>query len=322
VIIVVTNRRLNEGASDEQLFGEKPNIEGLDELRVAEAIYDLASERWHLDLLEDDPATWQGDENNANVPSRQLFQKVMAEIAAGNLTHSWVFYIHGFDQSFEKALAASRDLVERYEVNVICFTWPSNPGGFVTNEYRRSQQAAKASANAIDRALEKLGRYLRDRCAAQFNQCRISINLLVHSQGNFLMESFVRDPVFSNETRLFDNIIFHQADVDRQTHTEWMDRVVVGKRIYVTINEGDSVLKASNLLNSDRLGSTLVGLTAQRAIYVDFTNANGVDRAHNLFLGVPDNDRVVAFFQGVLTGQRGERVAELEFDSRVNAFQF
>jgi esterase/lipase superfamily enzyme len=322
VIIVVTNRRLNPDASDEQLFGEKPNIEGLDELRVAEATYDLASERWRLDLLEDDPATWQGDENNANLPSRQLFQKVIAEIAAGNLTQSWVFYIHGFDQSFEQVLNASRDISERYQVNVICFTWPSNPGGFVTNEYRRSQQAAKASANAIDRALEKLGRYLRDRATAQFNQCRISINLLVHSQGNFLMESFVRDPVFSNETRLFDNIIFHQADVDSNTHPEWIDRVVAGKRIYITINESDSVLKASNLINSDRLGSTLVGLTAQRAIYIDFTDAAGVGYAHNLFLGVPDNNQVVEFFQRVLTGRRGERVSGLSFDSRVNAFRF
>lgn len=325
VIIIITNRRVNPRGSDVQLFGEKPNIEGPDELRVAEASYDVGSERWTLNLLPDDPADRQSadiEEIEANLPSRQLFQRVMQEIAAGNLNLSWVFYIHGFNQSFENALETSRDIAERYQVNVICFTWPSNPGGFVTNEYQQARQAAKASANAIDRALEKLGRYLRERPEPELRQCRISINLLAHSQGNFLIESFVRDPVFGNETRIFDNIVFHQADVDSKTHTEWIDRVSIGQRIYVTINERDSVLKASDLINPDRLGNTLSGLAAQRPIYVDFTNGEGVGRAHNLFLGVPENEPVGDFFQRVLTGRRGESIAELYFDPRVNAFRF
>jgi hypothetical protein len=31
--------------------------------------------------------------------------------------------------------------------------------------------------------------------------------------------------------------IFHQADVDNKTHTEWIDRVEHGQRIYRTIAE-------------------------------------------------------------------------------------
>jgi hypothetical protein len=160
-----------------------------------------------------------------------------------------------------------------------------------------------------------------NRPLEDIQQCPVSLNLLAHSLGNFLVESYIRNPIFTTETRIFDNIIFHQADVDAGRHTEWIDRVAVGQRLYVTINESDNILKASDMVNPARLGKTLEGLTASRPIYVDFTGGDNVRRSHNLFLGVENNEKIRGFFRRVFTGQRGEVVEGFKYDARVNAYR-
>ncbi|ABW27571.1 alpha/beta hydrolase [Acaryochloris marina] len=316
MIIIVSNRRVNEDQTDHRLFGERANVNGLDEIRLATADYDEPSQRWHLSLVP------EGDlDDEDSRPSHQLFQRVMAGIQAGQHQKNWVFYIHGFNQSMLDNLNACREIQTLYDVDVITFAWPSNPGGFVLGEYQRARQAARASSNALDRTLELLGRYLASRSLVEMRNCQISLNLLVHSLGNYLFEDFVRDPVFSDETRIFDNIIFHQADADNRNHAQWVDRVEHGRRIYITLHEDDSTLKASDIINPGRLGNTLANLNAQRAIYLDFTNGENVGRSHNFFDGQIENVTIQTIFTRLLNGQRGETVAGLSFDPTLNAFR-
>ena len=210
MIIIVSNRNVNEGATDHTVFGEQTNTGGINELRVATASYDANTSQWNVNLL---PET----------------EEIMA--------------------------------------------------------------------------------------------CNISINLLIHSLGNYLVESFIRSPVFTGETRIFDNIIFHQADVDNRKHTEWIDRVEHGQRIYVTINEFDLILKKSDIINPARLGNTVEGVTAALPLYIDFTGGEHVRGNHNFFQPKSENLTIAEFFQQVLTGKHGERVSGFEFDSRTNTFR-
>ena len=124
-----------------------------------------------------------------------------------------VFYIHGFNKPFIESLSQAEDIKDRYGVGVTVFSWPSNPGGFITSEYRQAQAIARDSVMAIDRAFERLGRFYRE---LPDESCNCSMNLLVHSLGNFLFEHFIRSPVFSSETRMFDNIVLNSADVDSE----------------------------------------------------------------------------------------------------------
>lgn len=314
MIIVISNREVNPGATDESLFGEKTNAKGPDEIRLAEAEFDKSTGGWRLNLLEEKNLTPE------NRPSQKLFKRVIQGIKEKKFKSDWVFYIHGFNQSFKKTLDAGYEIAQKYDVEVILFSWASNPGGLVTVEYQRAQQAAKASANAIDRTLEMLGRYLKDRPWPDVETCSVRFNLLAHSLGNYLLEHFVRNPVFSGETRIFDNIIFHQADVDNRRHRFWVDRVEHGRRLYITINENDSVLKASDLINPNRLGNTVNGLDSKRAIYLDFTGGKGVKREHNFFLGDHGNKSIEKFFRRVLTSRRGELVAGLKPGEQPNVF--
>ena len=315
MVIVISNREVNKGATDESLFGEQSNQKGLDEIRLAEAAFDSDQDRWSLKLVpEPDGLT------SDNLPSRQLFKRVIKGVKDKTFKSNWVFFIHGFNQSFRKTLDTSYAISQKYGVEVIVFSWTSNPGGFVNAEYQRALQAAKASSNAIDHALETLGRYLRERSRADIEACDIKLSLLAHSLGNYIIEQFVRNPIFSGETRIFDNIIFHQADVDNRRHRFWLDRVEHGRRLYVTINENDSVLKASDLISPARLGNTRENLTSKRAIYIDFTDGEGVDKEHNFFLGDHDNPIINNFFKYVLTGRRGELVDGLKRNDQDNVF--
>ncbi len=314
MIIIVSNRNVNEGATDHTAFGEQTNTQGINELRVATVSYNTGTSQWRVDLL---PET----NDPSNPPSKVLFEQVTTLIRSGDLNKRWVFYIHGFNQSFLDNLEACQALKENYDLNVIAFSWPSNPGGFVFNEYRRARLAAQASSSAFDRTLEKIEQYLLSRSHEEIMACNISINLLIHSLGNYLVESFIRSPVFNGETRIFDNIIFHQADVDNRRHTEWIDLVDHGQRIYVTINEFDSILRKSDVINPARLGNTVEGLTATRTVYIDFTGGEHVGGSHNFFQPKSENRTIGEFFQQVLTGKHGERVPGFEFDSRTNTFR-
>ena len=187
MLLIVSNRSINEGATDETLFGEQTNAKGIDELRLAKASYNEPEERWTLELLSESE---QGL-SEENLPSRRLFNEILEGIANGTHRCNWMFYVHGFNQSFLQGLKDSWAISQRYDLDLIAFSWPSNPGGFVTTEYTKARQAAKASANALDRILEKMGRYLSTRSLEEVSNCQVSLNLLAHSLGNFLMESYI-----------------------------------------------------------------------------------------------------------------------------------
>lgn len=167
-------------------------------------------------------------------------------------------------------------------------------------EYAAARAIARNSIVAFDRVIGLLDRYLR---TGTRDDCRTSFNCLIHSLGNLILESFVRAPIFGGQTRLFDNIIVHQADVDRNDHDEWMRNMRFSRRVYITVNERDVVLNTSDIVNPDRLGNTVHGPKLDRPVYVDFTTVNKVGKTHQLFGEAIDNPNVKRFFQGALNGQ-------------------
>lgn len=322
MIVIISNRNVNEGANDHTLFGDGFNEKGPDELRLAEAKFDDGTETWKLELIPEP----EGELTEENVPSRGLFKRIISAIQAGEMTKTWVFFVHGFNQSFLKNLNKCLEIKRTYGVDVVAFSWPSNPGPESPlkkrKEYQRAVRNARASVNALDRTLEKLGNYMQHDVP---EDCTISLNFLVHSLGNFLLENLVRSTLFGGETRMFDNVILHQADVDNENHSLWVDRIDHGKRIYVTINEDDYVLRASELFNPPRLGDTAAHLDADpaRTTYVDFTDGVGIGNKHRIFYEAKGNQFVRTFFQEVLTGRRARvlRTEGYEYNPITNAYE-
>ncbi len=309
-MLVVTNRRLeNEKADNESMFGENPNINGPAEVRLAWA--EKQGKKWNLSLITEPPGV-----RSDNLPSKKVFRAFKKSLIDAN--KNCVFYVHGYNKTFEESISQGWELQKRYGVGVLVFSWASNPGGIPPIEYPKARAIAGASSPAIDMTLEKLGRYMCEEADAD---CGISLNLLTHSLGNYLLQRFVEKPLFSGETRIFDNLILHQADVDSEGHEVWVDKLRYARRVYATINERDKILDLSDIVNPDRLGNTASGLISSRAIYLDFTDADKVNKAHQLFGKTADKNPVIKeYFSLVFNGKPGEAIPGIQFNPGKNAY--
>lgn len=328
MIIVVSNRNVagadpnstEKVVGDEKMFGDDFNAEGgANELRVATA--KKTDKKWEVTLLPDK------SDKNGTPATEQLFEETIQEIRAGNLSKNWVVFIHGFNQSFKKNLGKCKE-IEDYGVNVIALSWPSNPGpngGFVISaakkkrrEYRNARANARLSVTAVDRFIERIVRYVHKSVE---DDCPISLSLLVHSLGNYLFQQTVEGHVFTNDLSIFDNIILNAADVDARDHAAWLDLLDDAKRVYVTINEMDSVLKISTLVNGRRLGNTAYQLDADLPVYMDFTFGDDVGIEHRLFRPRVKNPVIKKFYSRALNGKRAETIDGLVLNHGLGAYQ-
>ena len=311
-LLIVTNRKIrNSSATDESLFGEEVNDKGASELRLAWA-QKVAGGKWKLELIKE-PANLTLD----NIPSQAAFREYVKVLRQQK--KDCVFYVHGFNKTFLESLQQSHRIHKRYGVGAVVFSWPSNPGGFILSEYQRAQSIASNSIVALDRTFEKLGDYI---CQSPNELCEVSFNLLLHSLGNYMFEQFIRNPIFSTETRLFDNIILNAADVDLAPHEQWTNSLKYARRVYATINECDSILGASDIINPDRLGNTARDLDSNRVTYFDLTDGKDVRKKHQHFESTAGvNSTVEDFFKKALHGEQGLPLPGTRFDAGKNAHQ-
>jgi len=311
-LLVVTNRNIDDSsATDITLFGEQVNANGASELRFAWAEKG-AGGRWRLELVEE-PARLTSE----NMPSREVFREYVQILRERDM--DCVYYVHGFNKRFSESLQQTHEVHKRYGVGVMVFSWPSNPGGFISGEYLKAQAIAANSIVALDRTFEKLGTYLGEE---PDEACGISFNLLLHSLGNFMFEQFIRNPIFSGETRMFDNIVLNAADVDLGSHQQWTDHLTYARRVYAVINERDSILGASSLVNPDRLGNTARDLGSPRLDYFDLSDGRNVEKKHRHFESTAGENQVVErFFKQVLHGRQGLPLDGTTFNDGKNAYE-
>jgi len=318
-MLIITNRNINksnfvDGIGDHNAFGDDVNVKGPNEVRLARAV--KVNGTWKVSLVKEPSVVTE-----KNIPSRKLFAEIRDRLVTEG--KNCVFFVHGFNQSFEKNLEKSLALEEEHGVEVVAFSWPSNPGGFKTKEYRTAKRNAQASVGALDATLEKLGEYLKEPFNKEvLRSCDVKISLMTYSLGNFLFQNYIVNSIYEDETRIFDNVVLCQADVDNEGHSEWVDKISAGKRVYITINENDWVLKWSDAnFQKDRLGRTARNLVSTNALYFDFTDGPGVGKTHGVFYE-KTNAVVKSFFTTVLNGGRGESTKGLIYDSKLNAYRF
>jgi len=314
-IIVITNRDVNTGKTDLSLFGD--NLNPLSEAEINVATADKKSGEWKLRLLTN------AEKPDYQTPvSRVLFKEIIKRATTEPDAKNWVLFVHGFNQSLEKNLNKCLEIAE-YGVNVATFSWPSNPGPQQfwkkLKEYKRARKNARRSVMALERTLEKLAGYMEEFSSGE---CPINVSLVIHSLGNFLFENFVKSTDFSRETRVFSNVMLHQADVDNRDHRYWVERVSDHARVFVTINEDDEVLDTSDIVNADRLGNTATDLNADDVIYMDFTDGLLVDFSHRPWAEPTNKNLAIRdFYQRVFNSRRGEKADGWLYNQEQNAYR-
>ena len=290
--------------------------------------------------------------------SRYVARKVLARVNPAMIGgrgkgRSLVFFVHGFNNDVGAVLDRAELLQKNYGVEVIPFTWPANGGGVHgVVSYKSDKRDALASTGALDRCLGKLNDYLQEihkeherniereaekrysNDAEKWDRfftsraeqwCPFSVNIILHSMGNYLFKHLLKSSSYRGNLLIFDNVILAAADTNNEAHAEWVDRIQCRGRIFVTINEKDGALLASRLKMGEqqkaRLGHYPYGLNSERAVYVDFTQEPKVGDSHAYFEGEPlENERVRRFFRAAINGERAEE--RLHYDVARNLYRF
>ena len=109
--------------------------------------------------------------------------------------------------------------------------------------------------------------------------CPFSVNMLLHSMGNYLFKNMLKSSSYRTDLLVFDNVILAAADTNNEGHAEWVDRIQCRGRVLITINENDGALLASRLKMGSSKGASgplPLPIDSERAVYVDFTGQSYV----------------------------------------------
>ncbi|MEE8169347.1 MAG: alpha/beta hydrolase [Phycisphaerae bacterium] len=352
-MFVITNRVIHESQSGLNKLGPTPNPAGPNELRLVEATRQRG--RWHIEVLPDYVDAERKREIGASRRRRVLASEYAAykQIARLRKTHrNLLFFVHGFNNDIEAVLERSRQFARAYNVEVLAFSWPANGGGIRgAASYLSDKRDARASVGALDRCLAKIFGYLQKirgkpakAIAAEANRrfpgdaerrnayiatrlqrdCPFTVNMVLHSMGNYLYKQVLASSVYRGRLLLFDNIVLAAADANNAGHGAWVDRIRARRRVYITINEDDQALILSRLKLGEeqraRLGHYPHNLESRQAAYIDFTGARGVKRSHAYFEGAPLRNRAVKrFFTRAFNGDRAE--SGLGFDPATDLYR-
>lgn len=346
-MFIVTNRNINEQGKGLDILGPRPNPQGPNELRLVEAT--KSSSGWQIriipDKLDDQMKKEVGILDEGDVyGSAYAARKVLKQIQRNK--QNLLFFVHGYNNDVETVLNRADGFAEKYNVEVVAFSWPADGGGVKgVASYKADKRDARASAGALDRTFAKIYGYLDEFNNERIKQiikkaeqlypdnmelrdqyitkeaekgCPFTVNMVLHSMGNYLFKTVLQSSVYRGAQLLFDNVVMVAADTNNKDHAEWVDRIQCRKRIYITINEDDSALMASRMKAGEeqlaRLGHYPYNLNSKQAVYVDFTGAAYVGRSHAYFEGNPiRNKSVRRFFERAFNGERAEE--DLIFDT-------
>jgi esterase/lipase superfamily enzyme len=280
--------------------------------------------------------------------------KVACEMTmrARSMKRHILFFVHGYNNDMTDVLNAAFRLEERYEVELLPFSWPARGGGIAGKlSYLADKLDARASTGALERTLQKMYDYLmlitearrtelhakawakhsdnaalREALYAELleKECPFTVNALFHSMGNYLLKHMLKSSANQGNMPIFDNVVLCQADTNNENHEEWVDQIQHNSRVFVTINENDFALKASRMKPGSaqraRLGHYTRRLTSRIAHYINLTNAPWVRNSHSPFDEPADrNDRVLDLFRNAFTGRPAE--ATLSYQPEGNWYE-
>jgi esterase/lipase superfamily enzyme len=305
-VYVVSNREFFKNASYEKVFSDNHFSDG-----------PRGPNELHLVSIGN------GDKEVKELSSKDCFVEIQSRMESEG--KNALLYVHGFNNKWKAVYNRLRQLEDLYGVIPIAFAWPSGMEGIPLNDYREKKRFAMLSSEALDRTLEKL-----NECFEKSEKhCGQTINLLMHSMGNYLFKGLFTQGHYSGETRIFDNVIMAAADVNNRDHKDFVNKIQCRGNVYITINKDDFALGISSTKlgkkQKARLGETRRHLDAD-AIYVDFSKSKGTNfgnNSHTYFLGEPvkGNVNIERFFEGVFNGRDAEEDMDLKYDSKRNTYK-
>ncbi len=192
-----------------------------------------------------------------------------------------IIYIHGFANSFKSSIVRAAELKHQLGAgaDLAVFSWPSDGEVFLYTPYERDRADARASGQAMAKAIRTLARYLHSVTTESerretrrsllggedvpIGPCEQKIHLLAHSMGNYAFRYGVvalREDFHGQQVKLFDKVFLMAADADDDalSHPDKMAFLPqIAEKISVYHTPRDRALWVSETTkgNSERLGS-------------------------------------------------------------------
>lgn len=357
----ISNRRIYSAKAGLEVFGNTPNTKGGNELRLLKV--DKRAGAYHCELLSDQltKAEKQQLKQRYKLPiacedawyaslrvACELFEQAQRE------QKNIVLFVHGYNNDVEDVYRTAREMERLYGVIVVPFSWPANGGGALsgTAGYLDDKKDARASTNALDSVIAKIGQYhdmlthhLRKTAMTKAESrhpnnpqvareyymrlleknCRVKLTLACHSMGNYLLKYALQPSNSAASKLIFDNVLLIAADANNSDHERWVARIEARNRVYIIINEDDFALKWSRRKPGKeqlaRLGHYLRNLSAPNCHYLNLTTARYVGTDHSYFKGTPvkKNAALRTLFQRAFCGEQAE--GGLQFRDDINAYE-
>jgi len=362
---MITNRKLKKDQGGFDIFTSKPSEEGPNELRLIKI--SKSSKDTKFEVLADElpTAKVKSLKNKFNLDIDELKPwysslEVACQVfenARKNKKHI-LLYVHGYNNDMKDVVETSLSLEKHYkDTIVIPFSWPAKGGGPIsgTANYLDDKRDARVSSGALDRVIQKLQFYhelltassrrrlwklaeskhgdnlmeVREDFVKRLSkECKVSLNLLCHSMGNYVLKH-TTIPTQSRMRKLtFDNIALLAADTNNALHKTWVDTIPTKGSTYIIINEDDFALAWARRKPGEeqlaRLGHYTKELDSNNALYIDVTDAKSVQNKHNYFVGeaVENNSKLLAIFNDIFCGRGAERrVSRLKYHSDANVYR-
>jgi len=208
-------------------------------------------------------------------------------------------FLEGHGKTLPMALDRAYQVQLRYNLSLVIFDWPSDNRNF------------KTSLDAISRCEGNFYNFLlqmKEYHRRKMNESQ-HLSILAHSMGNyFLNHSVERDNGLNLREVFVDNIIMNAPAIPSKGHEKAISQMVFQKRIYITSNKNDVVLRGAGVLTSSRmLGNAVIGPLAANAHYVNFSGVAGTE--HSYYYGhQPFEYTLPAFFYFYNTSFQGDEV--------------
>jgi hypothetical protein len=208
-----------------------------------------------------------------------------------------VLYVHGRGDEPSKSIREGilRGLADEYGVMPILFTWPSGKGLFPEREAR---DAGPVLGDVLGQ--------LRDIRSA--STAGLTVSLLTHSMGSFVLEGFLGNYTGGLPGGLIDSVVISSSSSTVDHHAAWVEKIDFSPAVFITYGHDDPMLGIAGLgIGTARLGrhgtrqKDEAERTAGNAVYVDFGQAVA---EHRYFVGNGGQACVYHFFNESLNGRR------------------
>ena len=234
----------------------------------------------------------------------------------------WLLLIHGDSKAPVDAAVRGLEIQNTHDVKVLTFSWPSKMD---TRDGLKNFSNSKGNVEAglphLRELLLLLQKYKHSHIWPEGNR----LSLLLHSLGNYYLELGVKEEILEGlDTNLFNNIVINAAAIEQEGHAQWLERLNISKRIYITLNKGDFNLRGARLFTSagTQLGAIVEPPLANNTTYIHFTDAVGFKLptwlSHTYFVGkIPaESANIRQFYRTLFHGEEADLSNDALFQRR------